>query len=207
MASFGRDFRQGERGEAWAWLAFVLRSGHCYTTVAARRGCVGKERCIMRVLIVAGVILTGLLVVACGDDEKDSATTSTPGGTTAAAGGGTEIDVTLQEFSVIPETDSTEAGEITFNVENVGPDDIHEFVIVKTELEPAALPTLPDGSMDETGEGVEVIDEIEDIPVGETQSLTVELEAGAYVLVCNIYDETEQEAHYEQGMRTAFTVE
>jgi len=54
---------------------------------------------------------------------------------------------------------------------------------------------------------VEVIDEIEDIPVGETQSLTVDLEAGKYVLICNIYDEAEAEAHYAEGMRTAFTVE
>ena len=161
----------------------------------------------MRMLIATGVILAGFLLAACGDDDEESAGTSTPGGTTPAAGGGTEIDVTLQEFSVIPETDSADAGEITFNVENVGPDDVHEFVIVKTELEPDALPTLPDGSMNETGEGVEVIDEIEDIPVGETQSLTVDLEAGSYVLVCNIFDETENEAHYAEGMRTAFTVE
>ena len=34
------------------------------------------------------------------------------------------------------------------------------------------------GAVDESGEGVEVIDEIEDIPVGETQDVTVELEAG-----------------------------
>jgi hypothetical protein len=26
------------------------------------------------------------------------------------------------------------------------------------------------------------------------------------VLICNIYDEAEQEAHYSEGMRTAFTV-
>ena len=161
----------------------------------------------MRMLVAMGVILAGVLLAACGDDDEESAATSTPRGTTPAGGGGTEIDVTLQEFSVIPEPDSTESGEITFKVENVGPDDVHEFVIIKTELEPDALPALDDGSMDETGEGVEVIDEIEDIPVGETQTLTVDLEAGSYVLVCNIVDETENEAHYEQGMRTAFTVE
>lgn len=160
----------------------------------------------MRILIAVAIISAGVMLAACGDDEKDSGATTTPGGT-AAGGGGTEIDVTLQEFSVIPETDSTDAGEITFNVENIGPDDVHEFVIIKTELEPDALPTLDDGSVDETGEGVEVIDEIEDLPVGETQSLTVDLEAGAYVLICNIYDETEVEAHYAEGMRIGFTVE
>jgi hypothetical protein len=33
------------------------------------------------------------------------------------------------------------------------------------------------------------------------------MQAGTYVLLCNIYDETEQEAHYAMGMRTSFTVE
>jgi uncharacterized cupredoxin-like copper-binding protein len=162
----------------------------------------------MRMLIATGVILAGVLLAACGDDDEGGGEATEAARTTAAAAGeGTEIDVTLQEFSVIPETDSAEAGEITFNVENIGPDDIHEFVVMKTDLEPDALPTLPDGSVDEEGEGPEVIDEIEDLPVGESQSVTVDLEAGNYALICNIYDETEDEAHYEQGMHTAFTVE
>jgi uncharacterized cupredoxin-like copper-binding protein len=58
----------------------------------------------------------------------------------------------------------------------------------------------------ETGEGVELIGEIEDIPVGETLSVTLELEAGNYVFICNIWDEDEQEAHYQEGMRTSFTI-
>jgi len=36
---------------------------------------------------------------------------------------------------------------------------------------------------------------------------TVDLEAGSYVLICNIFDDAENEAHYQEGMRTAFTVE
>jgi len=51
-----------------------------------------------------------------------------------------------------------------------------------------------------------VVDEIEDIPVGETQELTVTLAAGKYVLLCNIYSATENEAHYKLGMRTGFSV-
>jgi hypothetical protein len=127
----------------------------------------------------------------------------------ASCGGGEEttVDVTLQEFAVLPAQDSAPAGTITFQVENTGPDDIHEFVVLKTDLAPDALPTDENGAVTEEGEGIEVIDEIEDIPVGETPSLTVDLDAGNYVLICNIWDEEEQEAHYAQGMRTAFTVE
>jgi uncharacterized cupredoxin-like copper-binding protein len=98
------------------------------------------------------------------------------------------------------------AGSVTFDA-NDGPNDVHELVVFKTDLAPDALPTGADGSVDEEGEGLELIDEIEDIPVGETMSLTVDLEAGNYALICNIYDEAEQESHYQEGMRTAFTVE
>jgi uncharacterized cupredoxin-like copper-binding protein len=125
----------------------------------------------------------------------------------ACGGGGGTVGVTLQEFSVIPAQESVSAGEVTFEVENTGPEDVHEFVVIKTDLAPDALPTDENGAVEEEGEGMEVIDEIEDIPVGETQSVTVDLEAGNYALICNIWDEEEQEAHYSVGMRTAFTVE
>jgi uncharacterized cupredoxin-like copper-binding protein len=140
--------------------------------------------------LLAAVLLAGLALPAC-------------------AGGGGTVEVTLQEFSVIPAQDSVSAGEVTFEVENTGPEDVHEFVVIKTELAPDALPTDENGVVEEEGEGMEVIDEIEDIPVGETQSLTVDLEAGSYVLICNIVEEHEgeTEAHYQMGMRTGFTVE
>ena len=95
---------------------------------------------------------------------------------------------------------------VTFQVTNTGPEDVHEFVVLKTDLDPGALPTDANGAVTEDGAGIEVVDEIEDIPVGQTQELTVTLEAGKYVLLCNIYDETEKEAHYKMGMRIAFDV-
>ena len=151
----------------------------------------------MRIVLIAGAILTGMLFAACGDDDEE--------------GGSNEVNVTLQEYSVNPDADSAGAGEVTFNVENKGPDEVHEFVIIKTDLKPDALPTNDDGSANEDAAGLEAIDEIEDIPVGETQTLTVDLDAGKYVMICNIVEEpdgeTEGEAHYEQGMRAAFTVE
>ena len=78
--------------------------------------------------------------------------------------------------------------------------------MLKTDLDPGDLPTGDHGAVSEDGEGIEVVDEIEEVPVGETQELTVTLEAGNYVLLCNIYGEDEDEAHYQMGMRTAFEV-
>ncbi len=140
-----------------------------------------------------------LIIVGC------TAGTS-PSPTSGGGGGSTTVAVTLQEWAVVPAANSAPAGEVTFDVTNDGPEDIHEFVVIKTDLDVAELPTDADGVVDEAGDGMEVIDEIEDIPVGETQSLTVELDAGNYVLVCNIWDEDEGEAHYQMGMRTPFSV-
>lgn len=154
------------------------------------------------VLLIAAAVFTAGLI-ACSEDTTTSAGTSAPG--TSAAAGGT-VAVTLEEWAVAADPSSVAAGSVTFDVTNEGPDDVHEFVIIQTDLSPTELPTAADGSVDEAGGEMTVVDEIEDIAVGDTQSLTVDLEAGAYVLLCNIYDDTEQEAHYQEGMRAPFTV-
>lgn len=129
-----------------------------------------------------------------------------PNPTADGGGAATTVAVTLQEWAVVPASNSAPAGEISFDITNEGPEDVHEFVVIKTDLDVADLPTDADGAVDEAGEGMEVIDEVEDLPVGESQTLTVTLEPGTYALVCNIWDEEEGEAHYQMGMRTAFSV-
>ena len=124
----------------------------------------------------------------------------------AAAGGGT-VKVTLSEWAVQRDKAELPAGSIVFEVTNNGPDDIHEFVVIKTDLAPGSLPTDSTGAVDEEGEGIdEVMGEIEDIEVGEDATLTLDLDAGKYVLLCNIYSADENEAHYHEGMRIDFTV-
>jgi uncharacterized cupredoxin-like copper-binding protein len=109
------------------------------------------------------------------------------------------IDVTVADFTVEPAETSAAAGELTFDITNDA-EQTHEFVIFKTDLAPDALPLNADGDVDEEGEGVEHIDEIEDITAGSTQSLTVTLDAANYVFICNL------PGHYKQGMHAAFTV-
>jgi uncharacterized cupredoxin-like copper-binding protein len=156
-------------------------------------------------LAIGLAVSTLTLLAACSDDTSSPAAGTT---TSPAAAGGT-VEVTLQEFSVAAVPSSVGAGSVTFDVTNTGPEDVHEFVIIKTDLDYTALPTDEDGAVDEEGEGIEVVDEIEDIPVGDTQSVTADLDAGSYALICNIL-QTEPdgslEAHYSEGMRTGFTV-
>ncbi|MEO6295424.1 MAG: hypothetical protein ABIP01_06780 [Candidatus Limnocylindria bacterium] len=146
-----------------------------------------------------GVVLVSLSLAAIGC----SAATVSPSG--ASGGDATTVAVTLQEWAVLPASDSVPAGEVTFTVANEGPVDVHEFVVLRTDLDPADLPTDEHGAVTEAGEGIEVIDEIEDIAVDASGEVTVTLEAGSYILLCNIYDEGEDEAHYTMGMRVAFT--
>jgi len=151
---------------------------------------------------VLGILaVLALVAVACNAGASPSAS--------APAGGGTTVNVTVAEYSVTPESESAPTGDVTFHVMNDGPNDVHEFVVVKTDLAPDALPTADDGSFDEDGQGVEVIDEIEEIEVGASQDLTVSLEAGSYVVLCNRVEteDGETESHYAMGMHAAFTVE
>jgi uncharacterized cupredoxin-like copper-binding protein len=148
-------------------------------------------------MITCSLILIG---AACGNDED--------GGESPAAGatGGGPVQITLQEFAIASAPSSASAGSVSFDIENKGPDDAHEFVVFRTDLEPTELPTLANGSVDEEGEGLELVDEVEEIEPGDTGNLTVDLDAGNYVFICNIYDKEEKEAHYQEGMRTGFTV-
>jgi hypothetical protein len=74
------------------------------------------------------------------------------------------------------------------------------------------LPTKADGSVDESGAGVQAMGEIAEFAVGTTQSKTFTFSTGKYVLFCNVL-ETEAipgvpdiKSHYKLGMRTAFSV-
>jgi uncharacterized cupredoxin-like copper-binding protein len=143
--------------------------------------------------LAASALVVMVVLPACGGGES-----------------GGPVAITLQEFAVSADPASVPAGSVTFDVTNDGPDDVHEFVVIATDLGPTELPVDADGAVEEGGEGMEVVDEIEDIPVGESPTLTVDLEAGNYVLICNILQEEPNgtlEAHYAEGMRTGFTVE
>jgi hypothetical protein len=83
------------------------------------------------------------------------------------------------------------------------------MVIFKTDLGIRDLPASPEGKVDEEGAGLTFLGEIEEFDVGKTGSITVDLAAGRYVLVCNIVqDEPDgtKESHYLKGMEVEFIV-
>lgn len=139
---------------------------------------------MMRTIAVLMAMATSLIgLVGCGDDDE--------------AGPG-NVDVTLSDFKIELGSDSAPAGEVTFKVDNHGPS-VHEFVVFQTDLAADDLPVDESGDVAESDEFAPV-DEIEDIAVDATPELVVDLDAGRYVLICNV------PAHYRQGMSTPFTV-
>ena len=80
--------------------------------------------------------------------------------------------------------------------------------MIRSELAPDSLPTNEDGKVPE--EEIDLIDEIEPFAAGTTEEIRLDLEAGSYVLICNIVEfppNEEPESLYLQGMYTSFTVE
>jgi uncharacterized cupredoxin-like copper-binding protein len=163
--------------------------------------------------VLATCLLLATIGVACGDDDDEDGgatpvASATPAAVSSPGTDGTVIEVLLVEFSVVPDKSTVPAGEITFRATNEGPDDAHEMVIIRTDLAPDALPTADDGSVPE--DDIDLVDEIEEIAVGDSDELTLELSAGSYVLICNIVQEEPDgtiESHYQKGMRSALTVE
>jgi len=100
----------------------------------------------------------------------------------------TTVDVTLREFAITPETYAVVAGQVTFHITNLGSEHVHEFVLLKTDLAGDSLPTRSDGSVDEQDARVKVIGKVQGLPVGESKDLTVSLDGGWYVLVCNMVE-------------------
>jgi len=122
-----------------------------------------------------------------------------PSGATASLDpcAGTQVSGSVTEMSITLDATTVPAGEVTFNVTNVGTVE-HEFVIVATDLAQDQLP-VEDGEVDE--DEVDVVSEIEGLQPGKDGHLSVDLPAGHYVIFCNL------PGHYLAGMHTEVTVQ
>ena len=160
-------------------------------------------------LALALLGITVLLVAACSS-------AATPGPT----GGSSTITAELSEWAIKLDPATGQAGAITFTIKNVGQKE-HEFLLIRTDMRADSLPVKDDeidvtafGPMDmemstppdqSSGMGgmehpAGTAGQLEGIAAGETATLTVELEPGHYVIVCNLT------AHYSKGMRADFDV-
>ena len=129
------------------------------------------------------------------------------------------VGASLREWSISTTPDNISAGLTRFTVANGGPDDPHELVIFKTDLPIDELEQIAIANAEERGflpeegvPGVEFIGEVEEFDPGQVRRGVFELDAGRYVLICNIVEPEEldeegnPESHFLEGMSTVFTV-
>lgn len=181
-----------------------------------------------RSVAVVAALVVGLSVAGCGGDgdggtvqdlsesESDGATTSsTAAGAVASCtvdGGlstkGTDLVTTLTEYAIEPAATTVAPGIVSFIAENAGQEP-HELAIVRGE-DPKALPTDPDtGAVNDDKLGDALIGEIEPFGPGQLCRGNFALEAGTYVLLCNIVeteDDGTRESHFAEGMVTTLAV-
>jgi uncharacterized cupredoxin-like copper-binding protein len=193
LASLAHTWRFAVESECQGWV--LSRSGGLRTG-----GSVMRRSWQRSLIVLLGTsCLIGLAACSSNDDEGEAAASSaaTCDEISPAAMGG--VEATEKDFAIALSPSEAPAGDVTFDIKNEGPQ-THEFVVFKTNLDPADLPTNDDGTVDEEGAGVKHIDEVEDIATCTSESLSVSLAAGNYVIICNLPD------HYASGMHTAFTV-
>ena len=123
----------------------------------------------------------------------------------AAGASSATVDVTLSEWSIVPSVTSAKAGAITFNIKNAGPAKRHEFIILKTDIAPDALPTVKDKSLNEDGAGITSPGEGGILAVGKAETVTVAMAPGTYIFVDNIVENGL--VHWEKKAYATFTVQ
>jgi uncharacterized cupredoxin-like copper-binding protein len=143
-----------------------------------------------RLSILAIAALMPLVLAACGGD----ATSSAPATTT----GGHGVAVALNDYSIVPDTSSLPAGETTFSVANAGATE-HEMVVIRSDVAIKDIP-VDAHEANEEAPGMTPIGEVEDVQPGESTDLTLTLEPGRYLLLCNI------KGHFDRGMVTEVEV-
>jgi len=91
------------------------------------------------------------------------------------------------------------AGKVAFNVTNSSQTLVHELVVARSDKPVESLPY--DEKENELKESaVQVANEIEDLEPGKSGTLTVDLQPGSYLLLCN------KTGHFKAGMFNRLTV-
>jgi uncharacterized cupredoxin-like copper-binding protein len=116
-----------------------------------------------------------------------------------ASAGGNHVQVSMREYSVTPSTSHIHSGNVTFDVNNRG-SMAHEMVVLQTILPAQSLPSGQGDTVNEDAPGVKDVGEVSDLSPGQSKSVTVDLQPGRYLLVCN------QPGHLHAGMWSVLMV-
>lgn len=140
-------------------------------------------RAAQRLVAVGTVVACAPAVLGCGSSHPVSTDRRD-----------TVLRVTEKDFKIIAPA-VVGAGDVRLVVTNAGPDD-HELEVMRAPVV-GTLPIRRDGvTIDEDATEHVRLGEVEPEPSGAVSELTLHLEPGRYLLVCNM------SGHYLGGMRT-----
>ncbi len=152
--------------------------------------------------MVAVMAVTGGAIWAAVDDRGEGGEEHVgdePTATVVVDEGTIAVGLIDPDWAVTASPAVVPAGDLTLTVENQG-NLIHNLRVIRTDLPADQLPIGPDGfSVDE--DNLNVVLSVAELNSGDSEDSNVTLEAGGYVLICNV------PGHYESGMRIALTVE
>lgn len=177
-----------------------------------RRSSLRPPRFVKSALLLLSILALSLGATACGGDES-SGTSTTESTQAEPAAAPSVVSVQLGEdgskYFVKLDKSSVVAGTTTFKIDNVGTTH-HELAIYRTDIAAGELPIDDEDKavLDAAGEAGEAVyatpvrgDPDHRIRDGRGVDYTLDLEPGAYVLLCNLA------GHYKAGQYTAFMVE
>ena len=103
------------------------------------------------------------------------------------------------KMSLVLDQQTVSAGPAIFKVHNDAAGEEHEMVLVRLKSADAKIPLLTEKHrVDE--KQLQSLGEVEDLAPGADGQLKADLEAGTYLLLCNL------QGHYEAGMQAVLTV-
>ena len=145
--------------------------------------------------IGVALVLFGLIAAGCGgssDDGTESTATSQDAGGGAAS---KSLKIEMRDNFFVPKDAAAKAGSVKITASNQG-QLLHELVLARTNVNPAKLPTISNGEVDEAKlESLgQFAGEIADVAPGASKAGTFKLASGKYVMFCNI------PGHYAAGM-------
>jgi uncharacterized cupredoxin-like copper-binding protein len=133
---------------------------------------------------LAAVALLACVAAACGEPAP------------AFDAKAVQLVIEMRDYSVKPSVDVVKAGTIKIGIRNLAGMS-HDLVVLKTDVAPDKLPY--DGGRAQVIETGLVGKQL--VEPQRSAALTVTLEPGSYVLICNVA------GHYQLGMRAALKVE
>jgi uncharacterized cupredoxin-like copper-binding protein len=107
------------------------------------------------------------------------------------------VIVDMKEYTITLNTPTAKAGIVKFGIRNIGTM-VHDFNLIKTDLAPDKLP-IDVASAKAKTDGL--VKQMINIAQGRATTLDAQLDAGHYVIICNVA------GHYQLGMRAELTVQ